>query len=151
MTPAQAAIDLIKQFEGCQLKAYPDPQSGAAPWTCGWGCTGPDVTAQTVWGQDEADHRLQQEILRAGRLVLLFVKAPLTQNQFDALTSMAYNLGTKFLRLSDGRPSTLLNKLNGLDYAGASMEILRWNSPGTAVQKGLDKRRHAEQALFLKA
>ena len=147
MTPSQAATTLIKQFEGCQLKAYPDPQSGAAPWTCGWGCTGPDVTAQTVWGQDEADHRLQQEILRAGRLVLLFVKAPVTQNQFDALTSMAYNLGTKFLRLSDGRPSTLLNKLNGLDYAGASMEIRSGCLPWSAAIPNGQRCRRSNQEL----
>ena len=43
MKMSQAGIDLIKEFEGCHLKAYPDPKTGGDPWTIGFGATGPDI------------------------------------------------------------------------------------------------------------
>jgi lysozyme len=49
--------DLLKEFEGCQLKAYRCP---AGIWTCGWGQTGADIKKNTVWTQGYADYRLSQ-------------------------------------------------------------------------------------------
>ena len=54
---------LTQASEGCVLKAYPDPASGGVPYTCGWGSTGPDVTATTVWSQQEADNRLRVDLV----------------------------------------------------------------------------------------
>jgi hypothetical protein len=72
------------------------------------------------------------------------VKVPLTQNQFDALVSLVYNIGqTAFSN------STLLKKLNAKDYQGAADQFLRWNKGGGKVMKGLVRRREAERALFL--
>lgn len=80
------------------------------------------------------------------------VKVPLTQGQFDALVSFAYNVG-----LDDNQngkaeglgESTLLRKLNAKDYAGAVEQFLRWNKNDGAVMHGLTKRRTAEQSRFL--
>ncbi|EDH9820259.1 TPA_asm: lysozyme, partial [Salmonella enterica subsp. enterica serovar Typhimurium] len=72
------------------------------------------------------------------------VKVKLTQGQFDALVSFAYNLGARTLS-----SSTLLRKLNSGDYAGAADEFLRWNKAGGKVLNGLTRRREAERALFL--
>ncbi|WP_395225489.1 lysozyme [Salmonella sp. SKLX100676] len=72
------------------------------------------------------------------------VKVKLTQGQFDALVSFAYNLGARTLS-----SSTLLRKLNAGDYAGAADEFLRWNKAGGKVLNGLTRRREAERALFL--
>ncbi|WP_312069487.1 lysozyme, partial [Acinetobacter sp.] len=73
------------------------------------------------------------------------VKVPLSQNQFDALVSLTYNIGSTAFK-----NSTLLKKLNAKDYAGAADQFLRWNKGGGKVLKGLVRRREAERALFLK-
>ena len=57
----KALYDLVKQFEGCKLKAYKCP---AGVWTVGWGSTGPDVTENTVWTQQQADDRLERDLGR---------------------------------------------------------------------------------------
>ena len=72
------------------------------------------------------------------------VKVKLTQGQFDALVSFAYNLGARALSTS-----TLLQKLNAGDYTGAADEFPRWNKAGGKVLPGLTWRREAERALFL--
>ena len=73
-------------------------------------------------------------------------KVPLSQNQWDALMSFVYNLGSANLG-----PSTLLKLLNAGDYAGAAEQFLRWNKAGGQVLAGLTKRRAAERAMFLGA
>ncbi|KQD16250.1 lysozyme [Acinetobacter baumannii] len=70
---------------------------------------------------------------------------PLTQNQFDALVSLAYNIGSGAFK-----GSTLLKLLNKGDYKGAADQFLVWNKAGGKVMKGLVRRREAERALFLK-
>ena len=71
-------------------------------------------------------------------------RAPLNQNQFDALVSWTFNLGPGNLR-----SSTLLKRLNAGDYRGAADEFLKWNKADGKVLPGLTKRREAERALFL--
>jgi lysozyme len=72
------------------------------------------------------------------------VKAPINQNQFDALVSFVYNVGA-----GNFAKSTLLKKLNKADYQGAGDEFLRWNRGGGKVLNGLIRRRDAERSLFL--
>ena len=77
-----------------------------------------------------------------------FVTVQLNQNQFDALVDFVYNLGIGSLQ-----KSTLLKKLNALDYSGAALEFLKWNKSrnkdGVLVElAGLTIRRKAEKALF---
>ena len=153
MKTSQAGIDLIKEFEDCRLKAYPDPKTGGAPWTCGWGETS-GVTKDTWWTQEEADRRLAESIAAREITVSKYVTHPTTQGQFDAFVSIIFNVGAGnsykdgICRLKDGRPSTLLRKFNSGDIGGAESEWVRWISPGSSVEKGLLRRRMAELKLF---
>ena len=70
------------------------------------------------------------------------VEAPLTQGEYDAYTSLAYNIGVPAFC-----SSTLVRKLNAGDYAGACKEILRWNRGPNGVLQGLVNRRASEHAL----
>ncbi|EBG9759466.1 lysozyme, partial [Salmonella enterica] len=95
------------------------------------------------------DEATAERLLKTGLVgyendVSRLVKVKLTQGQFDALVSFAYNLGARTLSTS-----TLLRKLNAGDYAGAADEFLRWNKAGGKVLNGLTRRREAERALFL--
>lgn len=153
MKTSEAGRDLIKRFESCRLKAYPDPKTGGAPYTCGWGET-KDVTADTWWTQSEADRRLDESIADCERIVSRYVTHEMTQGQFDAFVSIIFNVGPGnqwkdgICRLKDGRPSTLLRKFNAGDIGGAETEWEKWISPGSNVSMGLLRRRQAELALF---
>jgi len=86
-----AGTMLIKQFEGCAqlqrgglIKAYPDPGTGGAPWTIGWGATGPDVTPATIWTQQQCDDRLETDLRHYAAQVSDAVgDTPTSQAQFD--------------------------------------------------------------------
>lgn len=145
MKTGSQGISLIKQFEGCRLNAYPDPATGGAPWTIGYGHTGNDVRPRMVWTQVQADSALISDLAQCERAVSRLVKVNLTQNQFDALVSFVFNVGSGNLQ-----SSTLLRKLNSGDYRGAADEFPRWNKAAGKVMAGLTKRRAAERELFLK-
>mgnify|MGYP000845376888 CR=1 FL=1 len=154
MRVSQAGIDLIKEFEGCHLQAYPDPKTGGDPWTIGWGATGPDIYKGLVWTQDQADERLLKDIEAREAIVNQYVTVPLTQGMFNATVSILCNVGfgsstrNGIIRLKSGEPSTLLAKLNAGDYEGAANEFGRWISPGSPVERGLKRRRGAEVEMF---
>lgn len=140
-------IALIKQFEGCELTAYPDPGSGGAPWTIGYGATridGKPVTPGMTITQEKADSLLMHDIERHANPVReMLGSAPTTQGQFDALVSFAFNLGPDALQ-----HSTLFRKHMEGDYAAAAREFARWNKAGGRVLKGLTRRRAAEAAMY---
>ncbi|HHR5652032.1 TPA: lysozyme [Klebsiella oxytoca] len=141
-------IALIKGFEGCRLTAYPDPGTGGAPWTIGYGWTHP-VDGKPIKPGMKIDQATADRLLKTGLVsyendVLKLVKVKLTQNQFDALVSFAYNVGSRALSTS-----TLLKKLNAGDIRGAADEFLRWNKSGKEVMPGLTNRRKAEREVFL--
>lgn len=154
MRTSPAGVDLIKRFEGCHLKAYPDPKTGGDPWTCGWGSTGPNIGPETEWTQEYADERLMEDIAEAEAMVRHYVTHEMTQGQFDAFVSIFFNVGPGSTskdgigRLKNGNPSTLLRCFNSGDIGGAETQWLRWISPGTPVAKGLMRRRLAELELF---
>ena len=149
-TVGAAGIALIKRFEGCAragadglVRAYPDPGTGAAPWTIGWGATGPGIGPGTVWTQAQCDARLEADLLRyAAEVAKALGRAPTTQAQFDALVSFHYNTGAI-------ARATLTRKHLAGDFAGAAAEFPRWNRAGGRVMKGLVRRRAAEAALYL--
>lgn len=137
-------IQVLHSFEGCRLKAYPDPATGCAPWTIGFGDTGPDVVPGLVITQCEADTRFANRLAREfepGLNVLLQLKP--TQGQFDAMVCLAYNIG-----LPNFKASTLLRKFNLGDAPGADAQFPAWNRAAGRVMLGLRRRRAAEQALF---
>lgn len=154
MTSSEKLKDFIKRKESLALTAYPDPKTGGAPWTIGYGSTGSDVREGTVWTLEKAEQRFEDDLKQFEFMVNDAVKVPLTQGQFDALVSIVYNVGpgSKYkdgiIRLKDGRPSTLLRKLNEGDYANARAEFFRWVSPGSSVERGLRLRREAEVREF---
>ncbi|EOJ6089126.1 lysozyme [Klebsiella michiganensis] len=141
-------IALIKRFEGCRLTAYPDPGTGGAPWTIGYGWTG-KVDGKTIRPGMKIDDAIAERLLRTGvvsfdQAVSKMLKVSVTQNQYDALVSLAYNIGTRALS-----SSTLMKKLNAGDVKGAADEFLRWNKSGGKAMSGLTNRRKAEREVFL--
>jgi len=145
MQTSPDGIALIKQFEGCRLTAY---QDSVGVWTIGYGWTRPvdgvPVRAGMTIKQEVAERLLKTGLVGYENDVTKLVRVKLTQGQFDALVSFAYNLGARSLSTS-----TLLQKLNASDYAGAADEFPRWNKAGGKVLNGLSRRREAEKALFL--
>lgn len=138
-------VDAIKEHEGLRLVAYLD---SVGVWTIGYGDTGPDVVKGLVITKAEAEERLRKRLVEFEGYVNRAVKVKLTQNQFDALVSLVYNIGpTNF------NSSTLLRKLNAGDYAGAADQFLVWNKGRVGgklqVIDGLTNRRKKERQLFV--
>lgn len=141
MKISQKGIDLIKSFEGLELKAYID---SVGVTTIGYGSTGTHVSIGMTITKEQAEQLLKKDFERFEKGVSDLVKVPLNQNQFDALVSFSFNLG-----LGNLKSSALLKKLNASDYIGASKEFERWNRAGNKVLAGLTRRRIAERDLFL--
>lgn len=145
-------ISLIKSFEGCAraipgglYEAYPDPGTGGAPWTIGWGATGRGIGPGTVWTRDQCDQRLACDLARhAADVAAALGDAPTSQNQFDALVSFHYNTGAI-------ARATLTRRHVAGDHDGAASEFARWNRAGGRVLAGLVRRRAAEAALYRRA
>lgn len=143
MTKAiELAASLIKPFEGCRLKAYPDPATGGDPWTIGWGATGPGIRKGVVWTQAQADGRLSADLVGYDAAVGKAVGAA-TDAQRAAMTSLAYNIGVNAFA-----SSTLAKLHKAGDYAGASAQFARWNKAAGKVMAGLARRRAAEAAMY---
>ena len=152
MTFSQACVELTKRFEGCRLTAYPDPNTGGAPWTIGWGHTFGVKPGMKI-DQPQADAWLEQDLTNAAEVVALWVKSALMQPQFDALVDFVFNVGPGmvghrdgFVWLKVGGHSTILRLLNVGAYAAASDEFPKWHLPPLP---GIIARRAAERALFL--
>ena len=140
MKTSDAGINLIKSYETCRLKAYkPTPDD---VWTCGWGSTD-GVTESTVWTQEQADAALRDDLEDAERCINKFVRVPLTQNEFDALVSLTFNIGCNAFS-----GSTLLKLLNSYDYDGAAAQFPRWDKQKGQPLAGLTRRRKDEQRMF---
>lgn len=137
------ALKLIKEFEGCKLKAYPDPGTGGDPWTIGWGSTGPGIGPGVVWTQQQADDRLASDVAKFAAGVRSAVTWPATPSQLGAMISLAYNIG-----IAAFKKSTLLRRFNAGDVHGAQAEFAKWNRAGGRVMRGLSRRRAAEAKVF---
>ena len=133
--------DLLHHYEDCKLEAYLCP---AGIWTIGWGSTGSHVYKGLTISQEEADQLFIEDCERFVESVNSSVKVPLTQYEFDALVTFAYNVGC-----GNFESSTLLKKLNIGNYQGASNEFLRWDKSKGKVLKGLTYRRQSERHYFL--
>lgn len=136
---------LIKRFEGLRLQAY---QDSVGVWTIGYGWTQP-VAGRKVGAGMAIDAATAERLLVCGvaqfeQGVERLVAMTITQGQFDALVSFAYNLGLRALE-----KSTLLRRLNAGDRQGAADQFDRWVNAGGVRLDGLVARRAAERALFL--
>lgn len=145
MNLSDAGLALIQSFEGLRLVAYPDPGTGGEPYTIGYGHTG-GVKRGDTCTMAQAEAWLALDTQSAVRGVADAIKVPVTQSQFDACVSLAYNVG-----LGNFRASTLLKLLNASQYGKAADEFTRWNRAAGKVLAGLTNRRAKERAYFLGA
>ena len=141
MKISQDGINLIKSFEGLRLEPY---HCSAGVLTIGYGSTGPHVKAGMSITESQAATLLAKDLQRFEAGVNELVKVPLTQGQFDALVSFAFNLGCGSLE-----NSTLLRRLNGGEDKAAVFceELPKWVKGGGGVLPGLVRRREAEVKL----
>lgn len=147
----QEGLELIKKFEGLQLKAYKCP---AGIWTIGYGHTGGPVGGVKegdLITKDQAEVLLQADLLKFEEGVMKIIRDKNEMfdpnpNEFSALVCFAFNVG-----LGNLKKSTLMKKyLAGPTLDLAADEFLKWNKAGGKVLKGLTARRTAERELFLK-
>jgi lysozyme len=143
MKLSQRGIDLIKQFEGYSSKAYPDPATGGAPWTIGYGTTR-GVKPGMVITAEQAEKMLRDDVAKFESGVSSLITAPTTQGQFDAMVSLAYNIG-----LGNFGKSTLLKKHNARCYTCAADQFRVWNRANGKVMNGLTKRRADERQVYM--
>lgn len=134
---------ILKNFEGLRLIAY---QCQAGVWTIGWGHTngvkkGDQITIT------QAEKFLDEDLIYYENYINKVVRVVLNQNQFDALVCLIFNIG-----ITAFTDSTLLKKLNGGDFSGASNQFLVWNKINIngfkQVSPGLAHRRQSEKMLF---
>lgn len=145
MKTSADGIYLMHKYESCSLVAYPDPATGGAPWTIGWGHTGPDVTKGMVITQAQADQMFADRLAKEFEpgVIAALAGAKVNQKQFDALVCFAYNVG-----LANLRSSTLLKMVKAGDMAGAANQFTRWDKAAGKRMLGLYRRRVSESALF---
>jgi len=136
-------LNLIKSFEGFSSTPYPD---GRGLLTVGYGHKLlPGESFSNGITSDDALNLLDTDLAPVMDTVNSLVKIDLSQNEFDALLCLTYNIGCGAFR-----NSSLLKLLNAGDFDGASKQILLWDHSNGEVVDGLLRRRLAEQELFLK-
>lgn len=148
-----AGIELIKEFEGLHLEAYPDPLSGNLPITIGWGSTkdidGSPFELGDKISREKADLLLEQQV-KYKYLDTLEKTIPfwdeMNDNQHGALVSFAYNLGARFYGSSDF--NTISRVLREKEWSKVPDALYLYRNPGTSVEAGLARRRIAEGNLW---
>lgn len=139
MQVSDAGRQLLKQFESLALTPY---RLGDGGWTLGWGRYYPDSGTPPPASIDRAtaDAWFDEDVEQRGaRWVRAYVTVPLTQSQFDALVSMAYNLSPKSFK-------TIADAVNaGEDPEAAALRFVR---AGSNLERGLRRRRGLELALY---
>ncbi len=135
---------LLKTWEGCELSAYPDPASGGAPWTIGYGHTGPDVVSGLTISQAQAEAWLQRDAAEAAGAVDRHLRGvALNPRQRDALISFCFNVGAGALERSTLRKRLLSGESPAVVIAE---ELPRWCKGPNGPVEGLKRRRAAEVA-----
>lgn len=141
MNTSIAGRNIIKEFEGFRGSPYMCP---AGYLTVGYGHR---VKKSEKFGRitmREGEALLVKDLEPVENAIDYLVTAPLSQNQYDALASLIYNIGS-----GNFMDSTLRKFLNAGDYAQAAGEFTRWVYTGSKRLPGLVARREAEQKLFL--
>lgn len=141
----KAGRDLIKKFEGCKLKAYKCP---AGLWTISWGLTfypdGTKVKEGDVITQQQAEDYFNAIVDDFAKKVDALIKSNVSDNNFSALVSFAYNVG-----MGNFQRSTLLRKVNANPKDKTILaEFKKWTRANGEVLKGLVRRREAEAKLY---
>lgn len=139
------ALELIKEFEGIRLTAYPDPGSkNGLPWTIGYGHT-KGVKRGDKITKAQAEAFLIEDLEKSEAVIKKYVKVYLNENQHGALVSLIHNIGEKQFA-----KSSVLRYINEgrLDEVPGRMALYRMNDG--KVMAGLVRRRIAEGALWMK-
>jgi lysozyme len=135
-------INIIKKFEGYMAKSYLCP---GKIWSIGYGHTGEDVGPNMYITKEKAEELLLKDLERFEDCVNEIVDtAKLNQHQFDALVSLAYNIGPQAISRS-----TVIKLVNAGEYKKAADHFLDWKMVGGKALAGLIQRRLAEKKLFL--
>ncbi len=144
MKMTSEGLDLIKHFEGFRRTAYQDP---IGIWTIGYGHTSmagdPSVFRGLTISEAKADAILARDVAVFARGVSEQLRTTVSDQQYSALVSFAYNVG-----LDNFRKSSVLKAVNRQDFAAAGRRLQLWNKAGGRVLPGLVRRRAAEAALF---
>ena len=144
MKVSNKGLELIKEFEGFSSVAY---LCSAKKATIGYGNTfwedGTPVKIGDQISKERAETLLKHVVDNFSVAVEVDIKIEVTQNQFDAMVSLAYNIG-----LGAFKNSTLLRQLNRGNFVGASQEFLRWDKSNGKPLLGLTRRREREKLLF---
>lgn len=136
---SNSTLNLIKRFESFSEKPYPD----ARGWSIGYGhYMGPSPT-MTIVTESEGYDMLRDDAQTATDAVKASVRVPLNTNQFDALVSLAYNIGATAFK-----NSTLVRRLNSGDYDGAAAQFAAWRMSKGSINPSLVSRRAEEQRIF---
>jgi len=141
---------LIQQFEGLSLKAYAATESEKQRniWTIGYGNTtyldGSKVKKGDEITREQADLMFKQTANKFALDVANLIEVCLTQNQFNALVSLAYNIG-----IGAFKDSTLLRMVNASpNNPNIKDQFLRWKIAGGKVIQGLLNRRIKESEVY---
>jgi len=150
--PLGPALALIRQFEGFVDHAYPDPASGAEPWTIGYGFTtvgGAAVVPGQTITPAAADRELevQAQACAAHLAGTIPYWAEMNTNQRCALVDFAWNLGDDFYG-DEADFASISRDLRNRDWAQVPQTLCLYCDPGTAVTDGLLRRRQAEGQLW---
>ena len=141
---SHAGIAFLKRREGFSATAYPDGRdaSGKQLYSIAYGhqiVPGDGLSPSSVVTEKQGSDIFLRDLASREKLIRDSVRVPITQPMFDALVSLAYNIGNSaFLK------STLLKKLNAKDYAAAAREFMAWTKSGTQNVE----RRKQEAAIF---
>ena len=137
MKISSRGVSLIKQFEGCRLKAYKCP---AGVWTIGYGHTAGVKEGDTIT-QETADAYLRNDLAKYEKAVQNYDGIyHFNQNQFDALVSFTYNCGVGNLKNLTQNGKRTLTQI--------SVKLPLYNKAGGVVLRGLQRRRMAEKEIF---
>src|SRR5574337_387073 len=142
LTALELLMSLIKEFEGCKLKAYKCP---AGIWTIGYGATGKNIKEGIQWTQQQAEEKLHDMALNS--LHEAIDSSPILQYQnIDrqaAIADFVYNLViTKY------NNSTLKKRVDAGDWESAKKEIVRWDKVKGKPLSGLTRRREVERDML---
>ena len=142
---SQHGLDKLKQWEGLKTKAYQDSNG---EWTIGYGHTAKAGGLEPVKGmvitKEDAESLLLKDLTQFEAAVENNVKVKLNDNQFAALVSFAFNVGTGAFK-----SSTLLKKLNKGDFDAVPAELMKWVHTGNTKNQGLVNQRRAEGYLWM--
>lgn len=144
MNISPRGLRFIQAWEGCSLKAYDD---GTGVWTICWGHVEGVRIGDRAPNRAYCDKLLVSDLAKHYEPSVQALPLHLNQNQYDALVSVAYNLGTGIFAVSHD----LGRYLHAGQLQKAADSLLEYHNPGSNVSAGLLRRRKAERAMFLLA